>query len=70
MSKLKGTNCPDALGQIDRSNTIEYTKNPTDNSHKPEKRKRESNRNTFNQGLESEYSKVDFKELETLLLEN
>lgn len=46
MSKSKGTNCPDALGQIDRSNTIEYTKNPTDNSHKPEKRKRKR-RNRF-----------------------
>ena len=28
MSKSKGTNCLDALGQIDRSNTIEYTKKP------------------------------------------
>ena len=70
MSKSKGTNCPDALGQIDRSNTIEYTKNSTDNSHKAEKRKRELNRNTFNQGLESEYSTINFKELETLLLDN
>lgn len=71
LSLSKGTNCPYPLGQIVPNNTKEYTKNNPNSTHKPESRKKGyRKKSSFNSGLENEYSKADFQELEALLLDN
>ena len=69
LSLSKRTNCPNAIGQIDRNNTKEYTKNNSKNTHKPElKSIKPKGKSSWR--INSDESNIDYSELEELLLEN